>query len=352
MVRGHSRWFRGTVAVVAVATLVVAFGSAKPAGAQGTAAGAKVRTISIAVSNHPTQSPSPVILAGVQQGFFEKRGIKLGDVIGSGSGGDSVRSVLQGDLPFGIVGTSAAVQAYLAGAPVVIIGGSIQSAANLAFVTKPNSSIKTIQDVVGKTVGYTSPGSATDAALRLSLDAAGLTDKVKTRATGGLSEGLTALNGGGIDVAAITDLVLAQNPSAYHVVWSTRDVVPFFEANVIITRPQLLKDDPQFVKDFLAAYSEATDWVIKNPAQAGALWAAAAKLDPKVVTGITEQYAKIGLWAPNAQLSADGLKSIEKSMILLGNVKKDPGIPWAKLVNQDFLPAAAVRIDLTTLSGS
>ena len=334
-----------------MSALVAALGPDKTAVAQTTTAAAKIRTISIAVSNHPTQSPSPVILAGVQQGFFEKHGIKLADVIGSGSGGDSVRSVLQGDLPFGIVGTSAAVQAYLAGAPVVIIGGSIQSAANLAFVTKANSPIKSIQNVIGKTVGYTSPGSATDAALRLSLDAAGITDKVKTRATGGLSEGLTALNGGGIDVAAITDLVLAENSAAYQVVWQVRDVVPFFEANVIITRPQLLKDDPQLVRDFLAAYSEATDWVIKNPAKAAAIWAAAAKLDPKLTAGITEQYVKVGLWAPNAQLSEDGLKSVGKSMVLLGTVKKDPGVPWAKLINQDFLPAAAVRINPATLSG-
>ena len=336
------------MAAVTVSALVAAFGSDRHAAAQPTTA--KVRTISIAVSNHPTQSPSPVILAGMQQGFFEKRGIKLAEVIGSGSGGDSVRSVLQGDLSFGIVGTSAAVQAYLAGAPVVIIGGSIQSAANLAFVAKANSTIKSIQDVVGKTVGYTSPGSATDAALRLSLDAAGITDKVKTRSTGGLSEGLTALNGGAIDVVAITDLVLAQNPSAYQVVWSMRDLVPFFEANVIIARPQLLKDDPQLVKDFLAAYSEATDWVIKNPGQAAASWAAAAKLDPKLVNAITETYVKVGLWAPNAQLSADGLKSVGKSMILLGSIKPDPGIPWAKLINQDFLPPAAVRINTATLS--
>lgn len=349
MIRVRSRWAGRAVAVVTVLVLAATFGSDKHAAAQATAA--KVRTISIAVSNHPTQSPSPVILAAMQQGFFEKRGIKMGEVIGSGSGGDSVRSVLQGDLSFGIVGTSAAVQAYLAGAPVVIIGGSIQSAANLAFVAKANSSIKSIQDVVGKTVGYTSPGSATDAALRLSLDAAGITDKVKTRSTGGISEGLTALNGGAIDVAAITDLVLAQTPSAYQVVWSTRDVVPFFEANVIIARPQLLKDDPQLVKDFLAAYSEATDWVVKNPGPAAASWAAAAKLDPKLVTGIVEMYVKVNLWAPNAQLSAEGLKSVGKSMILLGNIKQDPGIPWAKIINQDFLPAAATRVNLTTLSG-
>ena len=347
MMRERSSWTGRAIAMATVMLLAAFFGGDRPAAAQA----AKVRTISIAVSNHPTQSPSPVILAAIQQGFFDKRGIKMGEVIGSGSGGDSVRSVLQGDLAFGIVGTSAAVQAFLAGAPVVIVGGSIQSAANLAFVAKANSNIKTIQDVVGKTVGYTSPGSATDAALRLSLDAAGITEKVKTRSTGGISEGLTALNGGAIDVAAITDLVLAQNPTPYQVVWSTRDVVPFFEANVIIARPQLLKDDPQLVKDFLAAYSEATDWVVKNPGPAAVSWAAAAKLDPKVVTGIVEMYARTNLWAPNAQLSAEGLKSVGKSMILLGNIKADPGIPWAKIINQDFLPPAAVRINPATLAG-
>lgn len=350
MIQARSRWARYVAALAMGSVLLVALEAAKLAAAQPTVGAAKVRTISIAVSGHPAQSPSPVILAGVQQGFFEKHGIKLGDIIGSSGGGDSVRSVLQGDLPFGIVATSAAVQAYLAGAPVVIIGGSIQSAAQLAFVTKPNSGIKSIKDIVGKTIGYTNPGSATDAALRLSLDAAGLTEKVKTRAAGGLSEGLTALNGGALDVVVITDLVLAESPDAYPVVWYARDIIPAFQANVIITRPQLLKDDPQFAKEFLAAYAEATDWVIKNPGQAATQWAAAAKLDRKLVTGITEQYAKVVLWSPNAQLSADGLKSVAKSMVLLGNVKKD-GIPWAKIINQDFLPAAATRIDVTTLSG-
>ena len=56
-------------------------------------------------------------------------------------------------------------------------------------------------------------------------------------------------------------------------------------------------------------------------------------------------------FAGSQPLSAEGLKSVGKSMVLLGTVKKDPGVPWAKLINQDFLPAGAIKINPATISG-
>ena len=60
----------------------------------------------------------------MEKGFFKKYGVDITGVLTSQGGGTSVRNTLAGDLPYGEVALSAAVEAINNGVPLRIIGSS------------------------------------------------------------------------------------------------------------------------------------------------------------------------------------------------------------------------------------
>ena len=68
-----------------------------------------------------------------------------------------MRNISQGGLLMGQVATPAAIKAIMGGEDLKIFGGAVQTPGTNAWVVKKDSPIKTIQDFVGKTVGFTIP---------------------------------------------------------------------------------------------------------------------------------------------------------------------------------------------------
>ena len=124
----------------------------------------------VTVSNHPALLFSPPWIAAVDQGLFEKHGVRVKQIVGSEGGGTTVRNVVSGGLPIGEVATTAAITAFQAGADIRIVGGGVASSKDVFWVTRPDSKRDAIEDLKGKEVGYTSPGSVTQGLLALSLD--------------------------------------------------------------------------------------------------------------------------------------------------------------------------------------
>ena len=144
----------------------------------------------VTVSNHTALLFSPPWIAALDQGLFEKNGVRVKQIVGSEGGGTTVRNVVSGGLPIGEVATTAAVTAFHAGADIRIVGGGVASSKDVCWVTRPDSKLDSIEDLKGKEVGYTSPGSVTQGLLALSLERSGVgVDNVKTRSMGGLTEG-------------------------------------------------------------------------------------------------------------------------------------------------------------------
>src|SRR2546422_9869944 len=70
----------------------------------------------------------------MQKGFFKQHGVDITDVLTSTGGGTSVRNVLAGDLPFGEVALSAAIEAFQAGQPIRIVSAGVESMADIVWV--------------------------------------------------------------------------------------------------------------------------------------------------------------------------------------------------------------------------
>lgn len=320
-------------------------GAAEPAGGDG-----EVFEMEITVTHFPTLLYAVPYLVGIEEGYFEEEGIRITGISGSEGGGTTVRNVLTGGLPFGEVATPAAANAYLAGAPIVAVGGGVQSVAEINWVAMADAGMEGIEDVVGKSVGYTSPGSVTQGTLNLSLNRAGVDlGEVDDRAMGGIGEGLTALQGGGIDAASNLEPVYSGEPDPYKVLWWASDYIPDFQQTVIITSPEMIDANPDVVEGFLAARARGIEFVEKNPEEAAAIWAAEADLDEQVALSSLEQVLPDDYYGVG--FNQEGLVAVDEEMHLIELVEEGVEISWDEIVNQDFLPDGVDEIDPAAVGG-
>ena len=123
----------------------------------------------------------------MEKGFFKKYGVDVTGVLTSQGGGTSVRNTLAGDLPYGEVALAAAVEAINNGVPLRIIGSGAQSIADILWMAKKGSPLHSIEDLVGKKVAFTVPGSVTNMLILMSLKKKGIVSSaVKLVPAGGI----------------------------------------------------------------------------------------------------------------------------------------------------------------------
>jgi NitT/TauT family transport system substrate-binding protein len=289
--------------------------------------------------NSTSGFPYAVALA---KGFFSEAGANVTGIIGTIGGGSDVRNLVAAGLPYADVSLPSAISAIQRGAEIVIVSESAQSAASLVWVTMPNSPIKSITDLKGKRLGFSSPQSVSQAATVLMLDRAGYKPgDVTMVSTGGFGPGLTALENGGVDItiSPLPDLLL--NPGKYHpVVWA-RDALPPLSNTVGVTPRAYAKQHPEFIRAVIAARRKAVLYMSNNRADAAAIIGKAYKIDPAIVTEIMEllidqrRVDSVPYWGMG-NFDYPGINNMIEAGKLVGMLKGE--VDLHKMVDESFLP--------------
>ena len=117
---------------------------------------------------------------GDKAGIFKKHGLALEMIYTAGSG-ETLQPVIAGSVELGLaVGTLGAIAAYSKGAPVRIIGAEATGAADYWYV-KASSPIKTLKDLNGHTIAYSTAGSSTESVVRAFIKENNLTSPRRCR---------------------------------------------------------------------------------------------------------------------------------------------------------------------------
>src|SRR5699024_1404937 len=136
----------------------------------------------------------------------------IDEVLPAEGGGETLQNVIAGDLPFGQVATSALVNAHIEGAPIKIIAGATQVPHEIGWGVLKDSPIQSVDDLEGKTWGFTNAGSVTEAMSYLVPKHADLDmSSIKHKATGGVGDGIALLESGDVDVTFIPPLTEAEH---------------------------------------------------------------------------------------------------------------------------------------------
>jgi NitT/TauT family transport system substrate-binding protein len=282
----------------------------------------------------------PIVIA-VNKGYFKLEGAPdITGVLTDNGGGTTIRNVTAGNLVFGESALAAVVAAIQGGADIKIVSEDASLVTDISFVTMPNSPIKSINDIKGKRLGFTNPGSTTQALTLLLLEKVGLkTTDVTMTATGGFGPGLTALENGGIDVMALTDPLTSKNAERYRVIGWGRDLFPPMNNVVGVTTTKAMKEHGDTLRAIIRARRRGVEFMKANPKEAAQIIATVYKMEPAVIenairqTGVTVE--GVSYWGPGG-INYKGLDNVIRAQKLVGAIKGD--VDWSKIVDESFLP--------------
>lgn len=222
---------------------------------------------------------------GLRAGIFKKHGLDL-ELLYTQGGGETQQAVLSRSVDIGVaVGTLGVLGVASKGAPLRIIGGEATGVGELYWYVPIASPIKTMADLQGRSIAYSTNGSSSHSPLlllgreqKLNLD--------KLVATGGLPGTFTQVMSGQIDVGwAAAPFGLDQLGKAIRIVFRGSDVAGMRNqtTRVLITHAGVLAQKKAAVSAYLAAYRETIDWIYAGD-EAIPLYAAFA--------GVSEEAAK------------------------------------------------------------
>jgi NitT/TauT family transport system substrate-binding protein len=318
-------------------------------GGQGGGRGGEPQTAGLSVSHWPTLLYSVPWSVAIEQGYFEERDITLEEIVGSTGGGTTVRNVVTGGLPLGAVATPAAINAFNEGTELKTLGGAIGNTADISFVTLPDRGIGSIEDVRGKRIGFTEPGSITQGCAVLSLQAAGIDpSEVELQAMGGLSEAITGLKEDAIDLAPqLLPTAIRQNEQEGLItVFQTTEYVGEFAQLVMIATSQTVQQQPELLQNLIELYQQAIDFTLENPQEGAAAWANNSEVAEEDALESLQTIDPSKYYS--TALTAGALNTTVEEMKAIDLLEPDDEVDWEGLLDQQFLPEDQ-RVDLSEL---
>lgn len=202
-----------------------------------------------------------------------------------------VQAMLGGDVPFAAAGGSAAVDANLGGADIVMVGALVKVP---AFYIMALPEIQSIEDLRGKAVGVTRFGSSTDFTMRYVLRKHGLDPgrDVTMIQTGDLFAAAAMLRTRAIVAAPFSSPTnLRAQEAGARVLLNMGKAGVYFPHDAWMARKSFINANEDLVRRFLKAYSEGVYRLHADPELSRrAIGRYARAVDPKVIDAVY-QYA-------------------------------------------------------------
>jgi NitT/TauT family transport system substrate-binding protein len=229
------------------------------AASQAPAAPVALQPIKIAIVSPNEAMAIPWVAK--DSGIFAKHGFDAEVLLVAGSP-RVTQSLIAGDFDYAIAGASSFIRARIQGADPQIVATSLNTAGDFHLLTLPQSGIRSIEDLRGKTVGVTQLGSDADVFLRTAISRAGLRpDEVTIIQHGGSPQGAAALLTGQLPAAVVggSAILTATRNGAISVANGKTLRIPGLTGTIATTRRHIERN-PAEVQRLVRAYVEATHY--------------------------------------------------------------------------------------------
>ena len=273
----------------------------------------------------------------MEKGFFKKHGVDITGILTSQGGGTSVRNTMAGDMPYGEVALSAAIEAINNGVPLKIIGAGAESVADILWMAKKGSPLHSIKDLPGKKVGYTSPGSVTNMLILMAFKAEGIDAKsVQLVPAGGIGANVSAVVNGAIDTGMSGEPIWTQNEDKLQPVFWVKDVLnPKMMQTVGVTTEEFAKEGAAKLKGIIEGRREGVQFIAQHPDEAAEIVAKMYNGDPALYKTVFKHFNEIHYWS-EGKLDLESMNRMVEGLQIVGK-QKGP-VDWSKLIDPQFLP--------------
>lgn len=273
-------------------------------------------------------SPSAIVwplYIGMEQGQFAAEGVKI-DMIFTRSSAQVLQQLAAGSLDLGDTGAFDPVRGIDQGAAVAILAIEANPGP-FSLLAKP--SIKTIQDLVGKTI---SVGETTDIArvyLDRMLEAHGMKDSdIDALPTNSTAARLAALESKAVDAAVLSaPASFKAAAGGFLLLGQASDYVKDFPFGTLVVSRQWAAANTPAVKRFMAAYSKSVAWFYDDTNRDAAIriMVEASKASTDDVAQSYDYYRKINFFERSGTVSRAGLTSLVAVLQKNGEIKSTLG---------------------------
>jgi NitT/TauT family transport system substrate-binding protein len=228
------------------------------------------------------------IFVGIDRGFFRDEGIEMDTrVMGSSA---ALAGLLNGDVDIAVGGSG--VRAAMQGAP---LKSFLYSYNATVFELVAGPEIRTIEDLRGKVLGASSPGSTEEISASVMLRQAGL-DPARDVTFLMVPAGnqLQTLVAGAVQAMMVNpDISALAQDNGLHVLKGYEEVgrvMPQPFAGYVVTQDSIQKR-PEIVRAYIRAYLKALQYIKANPTEAAAIANRAFDLEPRVAQAAVPAFA-------------------------------------------------------------
>jgi NitT/TauT family transport system substrate-binding protein len=280
-------------------------------------------------------------LMAAKRGFAEREGLKI-DVLAVKDDPIGMKALLSGEVD-SYEGVYGAIAAAARGADVKLLGCDWHAAPYVMFA-RPG--IGSVTELRGKSIAASSPGTPPDMVARAALVEAKVPlSEVKLAAVGGDRDRFTALVGGVVDAAVVSNEYMPL-PAVkdMRVLVEARQVLPKFLRFCTLMTGKTLAERREDAVRFMAAQIKAFRYAVTHRDETLALAreATSAKADDPRPAFIYEEGLKPGVVDPEFSIPVENLVWIQDQMIALGQLAKAGDI--GRLVYPDIRKEALARI--------
>jgi len=296
----------------------------------------------IVIADYGASSNAMVYAVALEKGFFKKAGADVTGILSSSGGGTTIRNLMAEKLSFGDAALQSVIQAIQKGADLKIVSAHNLSAGDMSWMVLPNSPIKTLQDVKGKKIGYTNPGSGSQSLDLLMLESLGLTPKdVELVKCGGLGEIIVALNNGIIDIAPVYEPSAAANANKYRILARAGGHLKPLTSNVGFTTGSAAATRGDFIRGVIEGRRMALEYIGSNPDDSSAIVAKVYRIEPDVAKRalgdlLNAQKLDGKPYFSPGNIKIDALDNAVNAMKIVGSLSGE--LDWKSIIDESFLP--------------
>ncbi len=279
-------------------------------------------------------------LMAAKRGFAEKEGLKI-EVVDVKDDQVGMRALLSGEVD-SFDTTTGGIAAASRGADGKFVGCSWLA---IPFVILAKPSITKVEDLKGKTIAASSPGTPPDTVARGALRVYKVPESdVKFAAVGGDRDRYNALLAGIVD-AAVVNLEYAPLPSTkgFNQILQARDALPKAVRFCTFMNGKALTSRRDEAIRFLTAEIKAFRYAVSHREETIKVTQEAtdAKPDDPRPAYVFDEAVKSGMVAPDFPLALDNLAWTRDQLVRLGQIPK--GVEIEKIVDADLRAQALKR---------
>jgi NitT/TauT family transport system substrate-binding protein len=288
----------------------------------------------LTVIRFATNAGNLPINLGIKKGFFAEQGIDLKVVTITG-GVEAVTAAAAGEAELGGMGSPIVVGAA-AGVPITIIGAPPSSGQHFVLVSKPQ--YKNFAELKGKPVSPGAPGQGTIQAFNVIAKAKGFKPADFQYVNAGTSaNALAALQAGKVEavIASETIGVKAELQGFGKILERAVDYFGRYQHSFIFATNKFIKEKPDAVKGFLAAYRKTVEYIKAHPEES--IQFAVTELQQDEIPYRTVYGKEIPQWDTSGRNDFEGTDNAIKILKDLGEIDPKNQITAKQIIDEQFL---------------